>query len=173
MTCGLKTTTGADLLSWLADQLRASATIRANLPYLASAEEHAVHLEALRKEVTAALHDGLIEDFVRARATTDPGRPIPSLPFVNGIPADENLHVHLTASGAWREVDSEGHVVMNAGGQQWTFAAPVLAVVEHLTGGRTASKGELAVASSLPVGQLAILVTELVTADVAAVSRRR
>ncbi|MEW1676013.1 cupin domain-containing protein [Streptomyces noursei] len=173
LTCGLKPTTGADLLSWLADQLRASATIRANLPYLASAEEHAAHLEALRKEVTTALHDGLIEEFVRARATTDPGRPIPSLPFVSGIPADKNLHVRLTASGAWHEVDSEGHVVMSAGGQQWTFAAPALAIVEHLTGGKTASIGELAVASSLSVGQVATLVSELVTADVAAVSRRR
>ncbi|WP_240167690.1 cupin domain-containing protein [Streptomyces noursei] len=30
LTCGLKPTTGADLLAWLADQLRASATVRAN-----------------------------------------------------------------------------------------------------------------------------------------------
>ncbi|WP_411129073.1 hypothetical protein [Streptomyces sp. x-19] len=103
----------------------------------------------------------------------DPGRPIPSLPFVSGIPADEYLHVRLTASGAWHEVDSEGRVVMSTGGQQWTFAAPALAIVEHLTGGKTASIGKLAVVSSLAVGQVATLVSELVTADVAAVSRRR
>ncbi|AIA06472.1 cupin domain-containing protein [Streptomyces noursei] len=173
LTCGLKPTTGADLLSWLADQLRASTTVRANLPYLASAEEQAAHLESLRKEVTEALYDGLIEEFVRARGTMDLGRPVPSLPFVNGIPADENLHVRLTASGAWHEVDSEGRVVMSAGGQQWTFAAPALAVVEHLISGKTASIGVLAVASSLSVGQVAALVSELVTADIAAISRRR
>lgn len=62
---------------------------------------------------------------------------------------------------------------MSAGGQQWTFAAPALAAVEHVTGGRTASIGELAVASSPSVGQVTTLVTELVTADIAAISRRR
>lgn len=98
---------------------------------------------------------------------------MPSLPFVGGIPADDSLHIRLTASGAWYEVDGKGRPVLNAGGQQWTFAAPALAVVKHLAEGRTASMAELAVASSLPVGQAAALVMELVAADVAAVSRRR
>ncbi|MFJ5675527.1 hypothetical protein [Streptomyces sp. NPDC093097] len=124
------------------------------------------------KEFTAALHDGVIEEFLCARGATAPGRPMPSLPFVDGIPADECLHVRLTPSGAWYEVDGEGPV-LNAGGQQWTFAAPTLAVVKHLAKGQTASMAELAVASSLPVGQVAALLTELVAADVAAVSRRR
>lgn len=173
LTCGLKPTTGADLLSWLADQLRASATVRANLPRLGSREEQVAYLAVLLKEVTAALHDGVIEEFLCARGAMDPGRPMPSLPFVGGIPVDESLYVRLTASGAWYEVDGEGRPVLNAGGQQWTFAAPALAVVKHLAEGRSASMGELAVASSLPVGQVAALVTELVVADVAAVSRRR
>jgi hypothetical protein len=171
LTCGLKPTTGADLLTWLADQLRASATVLATLPYLDSPKEQAAHLATLRKEFTEALHDGLIEEFLFARGTTDPGRPMPSLPFVGGIPADESLHVRLTASGAWYDADSEGRVVMSAGGQEWTFAAPAL--VQYLTEGRAASLGELAVRSSLPVGQVAAVVTDLVAADVAAVSRRR
>ncbi|KUL38573.1 cupin [Streptomyces sp. NRRL F-4489] len=173
LTCGLKPTTGADLLSWLADQLRASATVRANLPRLASPEQQAIHVAALREEFTAALHDGVIEEFLRARGTMDPGRPAPSLPFVSGVPADEHLHVRLTASGAWYDVDSDGRVILNAGGQQWTFAAPARPVAKRLTEGRTSTLGELAIASSLPVGQVATLVTELVTAGIAAVSRRR
>lgn len=173
LTCGLTPTTGADLLSWLAGQLRSSATVRANLPSFASRQEQVAHLAALLKEFTEALHDEVIEEFLSARGTMDPGRPMPSLPFIGGIPADENLYVRLTASGAWYEVDGEGRVVMSAGGQQWTFAAPALNVVKHLAEGRAASLGELAVASSLPVDQVAALVTELVAADVAAVSRRR
>ncbi|MFB6539318.1 hypothetical protein ACFCY8_33580 [Streptomyces noursei] len=70
-------------------------------------------------------------------------------------------------------MDSEGRVVMGAGGQQWTFAAPALTVVKQLVEGRTVSLGEMAVASQLPVGQIAALATQLVAADAAAVSRRR
>lgn len=88
-------------MSWLAGQLRASATVRANLPYLASREEQVAHLAVLLKEFTVALHDGVIEELLFARGTMDPGRPMPSLPFVGGLPADESLHVRLTASSTW------------------------------------------------------------------------
>ncbi|MCF3146122.1 cupin domain-containing protein [Streptomyces platensis] len=105
LTCGLKPTTGADLLSWLADQLRVSNTIRANLPYFAPPDERTAYLQALRKEFADALHEGVIEEFINARGSTDPGRPMPSLPFVDGIPADGSLCVRLTAAGAWYGVD--------------------------------------------------------------------
>ncbi|MGV4930014.1 cupin domain-containing protein [Streptomyces sp. BHT-5-2] len=173
LTCGLKPTTGADLLSWLSDRLRVSDTVRANLPYFASSDERAAYLEALRKELTEALHDGVIEEFVNARGSMDPGRPMPSLPFVDGIPADDSLFVRLTAAGAWYEVDGDGHVVLSAGGQEWTFAAPVLDVIKLLAEGSTWTLGRLAVSSGLPADQVAALVSELVAADVAAVSRRR
>ncbi|MFJ9416668.1 cupin domain-containing protein [Streptomyces sp. NPDC101227] len=173
LTCGLKPATGADLLSWLADQLRASATVRATLPYFASADEQSTYVETLRKEFAEALHGRVIEEFVKSRGTMDPGRPMPSLPFVDGIPADESLRVRLTATGAWYTVDGQGRVVFSAGGQEWTFAAPVLDVIKPLIQGSTSTLGDLAVSSSLPVGQVAALVTELVVADIAAVSWRK
>ncbi|MFF2807855.1 cupin domain-containing protein [Streptomyces sp. NPDC058000] len=173
LTCGLTPTTGADLLTWLTGQLRASTTVRANLPHLASREEQVAHLGVLLKEFTAGLHEGVIEEFLSARGTMDVGRPMPSLPFVDGIPADETLHVRLTASGAWYEVDDQGLPVLSGGGQQWTFAAPVLTVVKYLVEGRTIPLGELAIASSLTVDQVAAVITELVAADIAAVSSRR
>ncbi|MFD5736019.1 cupin domain-containing protein [Streptomyces sioyaensis] len=173
LTCGLKPTTGADLLSWLSDQLRVSDTVRANLPYFASPDERTTYLQALRKEFTDALHEGVIEEFINARGSADPGRPIPSLPFVDGIPADGSLCVRLTAAGAWYGVDEDGHVVFSAGGQEWTFSSPVLAVIKLLLAGSTATLGELSVSSGLPVGHVAALISELVEAGAAAVSRRR
>ncbi|MFG2141918.1 hypothetical protein [Streptomyces sp. NPDC048650] len=131
------------------------------------------YLEALGKEFTEALHDGVIEEFINARGSMDPGRPMPSLPFVDGIPADESLFVHLTAAGAWFKVDTGGHIVFSAGGQEWMFAASALGVIKPLAEGSTPALGELAVSSGIPVGHVAALVSELVAADVAAVSRRR
>ncbi|WP_435602301.1 cupin domain-containing protein [Streptomyces sp. bgisy130] len=173
LTCGLKPTTGADLLSWLSDQLRVSTTIRANLPYFAPPDERAAYLQALRKEFADALHEGVIEEFINARGSTDAGRPMPSLPFVDGIPADGSLCVRLTAAGAWYGVDEDGHVVFSAGGQEWTFSRPVLAVIKFLLDGSAATLGELSVSSRLPLGHVAALISELVEAGVAAVSRRR
>ncbi|GAA2657690.1 cupin domain-containing protein [Streptomyces lunalinharesii] len=173
LTCGLTPTTGADLLAWLTSQLRASQTVRANLPTHAPPDEQVAYLGSLLKEFTAGLHEGVIEDFLAARGTMDPGRPMPSLPYVESIPAEPELRLRLTAAGAWYEVDGEGRVVVGAGGQQWTFAAPVLSVIKQLVDGREVPLGELAVASSLPLHQIAALAAELVTADVAAVSRRR
>jgi len=115
----------------------------------------------------------VIEEFINARGSTDLGRPMPSLPFVDGIPADESLSVRLTPAGAWYGVDEIGHVVFSAGGQEWTFSSPVPAVIKLLLNGTTATLGELSVSSGLPVGHVAALVSELVEAGVAAVSRRR
>ncbi|SEC05988.1 hypothetical protein SAMN05428945_1913 [Streptomyces sp. 2224.1] len=115
----------------------------------------------------------MIEEFINARGSTDPGRPVPSLPFVDGIPADGCLCVRLTVAGAWYGVDENGHVLFSAGGQEWTFSSPVLAVIKLLLQGRTATLGGLSVSSGLPVGHVAALVSELVEAGVAAVSRRR
>lgn len=173
LTCGLKPTTGADLLLWLSDRLRVSNTVRANLPYFAPPAERTTYLQALRKELAGALHEGVIAEFINARGSMDAGRPMPSLPFVDGIPADGGLCVRLTAAGAWYGVDEEGHVVFSAGGQEWTFSSPVLAVIKLLLDGTTATLGELSVSSGLPVGHVAALVSELVEAGVAAVSRRR
>lgn len=173
LTCGLKPTTGADLLSWLADQLRASATVRASLPHFASSAAQAAYAKKLRKEFTDALHDRVIEEFITTRASTDPGRPMPSLPFIDGIPADQSLFVRLTTARARYSVDKDGQVVFGAGGQEWTFAAPALGVIKPLADGDTPSLGELAIASSLPAVHVAALVSELVAAGVAAVSRRR
>ncbi|WP_019063020.1 cupin domain-containing protein [Streptomyces prunicolor] len=57
LTFGIQTTTGAQLLSWLADDLRRHDVVRLDLPVFASTEEQAAYLERLRREVVAALGD--------------------------------------------------------------------------------------------------------------------
>ncbi|MCL8013934.1 cupin domain-containing protein [Streptomyces sp. AS02] len=149
LTCGLQTTTGADLLGWLSDRLRTSETVRAHLPVFASPQEQAAYLELLRKEVADALHDGAIGDFLTTR---------------------DVLHARLTTARAQLTDNDQGQVVLVAGGEEWTFASPVRAVLSPLLDGSSLPLGRLAEASGLTVGQVASLVTELVHANVAAVS---
>jgi hypothetical protein len=170
LTCGLQTTTGADLLGWLSDRLRASETVRAHLPVFAPPQEQATYLELLRNEVTDALHDGAIGDFLTARDGIEPGRPMPSLPFLDVVPARDDLYVRLTTARAQLADNDQGQVVLLAGGEEWTFAPPVRAVLSPLLDGSLVSLGYLAETSGLTVGQVAGLITELINAGVAAVN---
>ncbi|MFF3845769.1 JmjC domain-containing protein [Streptomyces sp. NPDC002328] len=170
LTCGLQTTTGADLLGWLSDRLRTSETVRAHLPLFAPAQEQAAYLELLRKEVTNALHDGAIGDFLTGRDGIEPGRPMPSLPYLDAVPARDGLLVRLTTARARLTGNDQDRVVLVAGGEEWTFAPPVRAVLSPLLDGSSLSLGYLAETSGLTLGQVAGLVTELVDADVAAVN---
>ncbi|MFF3326508.1 cupin domain-containing protein [Streptomyces sp. NPDC002889] len=172
LTCGLQTTTGADLLAWLSERLRGSETVRSHLPVFGTGTEHVSFLEALRKEVAEALHDGVINEFIEARDGTEPGRLVPSLPFLDGIPAEPGLGVRLLTARARITRDGEGQVVLTAGGEKWTFAAAVAPVLAPLVAGGTATLGDLAQCAELTIGQVASVVTELVSADVAAVSSR-
>jgi hypothetical protein len=170
LTCGLQTTTGADLLGWLSDRLRTSETVRAHLPVFASPQEQAAYLELLRTEVADALHDDAIRDFLTTRDGIEPGRSMPSLPFVGAVPARDVLHARLTTARAQHTDNDQGQVVLVAGSEEWTFASPVRAVLSPLLDGSSLPLGHLAETSGLTVGQVAGLVTELVNANVAAVS---
>ncbi|MFE4830860.1 cupin domain-containing protein [Streptomyces sp. NPDC056672] len=73
LTFGIQTTTGAQLLSWLADDLRRHEVLREDLPVHAAAAQQAVYLDRLRKEVTGALKDpGLISRYTAMRDGTLP-----------------------------------------------------------------------------------------------------
>ncbi|MER7403878.1 cupin domain-containing protein [Streptomyces sp. NPDC000070] len=170
VTCGLQTTTGADLLGWLSDRLRTWETVRAHLPVFAPPQEQAAYLALLRKGVMDALHDGAIGEFLTARDGIEPGRPMPSLPYLGAVRARDDLNVRLTTARAQLTDNDQDQVVLLAGGEEWTFAPPVRAVLSPLLDGASLSLGYLAETSGLTVGQVAGLVTELVNADVAAVN---
>ncbi|MFJ6520999.1 cupin domain-containing protein [Streptomyces filamentosus] len=172
LTCGLQTTTGADLLAWLSERLRGSETVRAHLPVFGTPQQQTDYLDVLREEVAVALDHGVIAEYLAARDATEPGRPTPSLPYLDGIPAQGDLRVRLTTARARTRMDSEGHAVLAAGGEEWTFTPPVAPVLAALVTGETASLGDLAEAAGLTVAQVAFLVAELVGGDVATVSSR-
>nr|WP_326813400.1 cupin domain-containing protein [Streptomyces scopuliridis] len=62
LTFGIQTTTGAQLLSWLADDLRRHDVLREDLPVHAPASRQTAYLERLRMEVTTALRNPHLVD---------------------------------------------------------------------------------------------------------------
>ncbi|MFF2465286.1 cupin domain-containing protein [Streptomyces mirabilis] len=81
LTFGVQTTTGAQLLSWLADDLRRHDVLREDLPVHATAAAQVIYLERLHKVVTTALEDPeLMGRYAAMRDGTDLTRLRPRRP---------------------------------------------------------------------------------------------
>lgn len=170
LTCGMQTTTGADLLRWLSDDLRRDATVRSDLPRFGTDAERAHFLRSLGDLVGQEFADGaLLDRFLAARDATEQARLAPSLPLVEGVPPDPALAVRLVTSRARLHRDEEGRTVLAAGGEEWTFAPQAWPLLALLVSGGSHRLDGLAEAAGLRAGQVARIVGELLEGEVAAV----
>ncbi|MEU7397843.1 JmjC domain-containing protein [Streptomyces albogriseolus] len=172
LTCGMQTTTGADLLQWLSEDLRRETTVRSDLPRFRTEEEKTDFVRSLGDLVAKEFADGtLLDRFLAMRDATDRARLVPSLPYVEGVPPDPALSVHLVTARARLRSDGEGNAVLTAGGEEWTFSPQAAPLLSLLVDGGRHRLDALARAAGLRVGQVAHLVSELVDGEVAAVGR--
>ncbi|MEU1281108.1 cupin domain-containing protein [Streptomyces sp. NPDC005805] len=171
LTCGMQTTTGADLLQWLSEDLRREATVRSELPRFGTDEERADFLRSLGDLVRKEFEDGtLLDRFLSVRDATERARLVPSLPFVEGVPPAPALAVRLVTARARLCEDGEGRAVLAAGGEEWACAPQVGPLPALLVGGGSHRLDALAESAGLRLGQAARLVDELVAGEVAAVA---
>ncbi|WP_236241969.1 JmjC domain-containing protein [Streptomyces sp. CC228A] len=169
LTFGLATQTGAEFLGWLCDGLRASTTVRADVPRFGTHQQRADYLAAIRKEVLAALEDPVVLDrWERSLDTTHPGRPRLSLPHVVAVPPEPGITVQLTAPRARIDQDAET-VTFSGSGNEWTFARPVAPVLRLLADGEAITLDALTAESGLTIEQTAEVVTILVLGQAVAV----
>ncbi|MGW4491210.1 cupin domain-containing protein [Streptomyces sp. NPDC004376] len=172
LTCGMQTTSGADLLRWLSEDMRREVIVRSDLPRFGTDEEKADFARSLGDLVIKEFEDGtLIDRFLAVRDATESARLAPSLPFVEGVPPDPALSVRLVTARAWLGGDPEGHAVLKAGGEEWTFSSQTAPLLALLVKGGRHRLDTLARAAGVRVGQAALLVSELVEGEVAAVER--
>ncbi|MEV5479986.1 MULTISPECIES: cupin domain-containing protein [Streptomyces] len=174
LTCGLTPHTGADLLVWLSEMLRATEQVRADLPLHAGPDVQAAYVESLREHLAVALEEpGLLEQFAAARDAEDLGRLRPALPHLAGVPADPDLCVRLTTGRArlTSAADGQGAVVVRfaAAGQEADFDPAVEPLLQRLLSGGWVSLADLAAAAELTVADAAAVAGELVDAQAATV----
>ncbi|QGV79700.1 JmjC domain-containing protein [Streptomyces ficellus] len=169
LTFGLATQTGSEFLGWLCDDLRASVTVRADVPRFGTPELRADYLAAVRKDVLAALDEPAVLDRWEASLdVTHPGRPRLSLPHLTAVPAEPGITVQATVPCA--RIDQDDQAVTFAGaGNGWTFALPVAPVLRLLADGPPATLADLAAESGLTVVQVAEVVSALVAGQAVAV----
>ncbi|MFE9255556.1 cupin domain-containing protein [Streptomyces sp. NPDC006879] len=171
LTFGMVPHTGADLMLWVVDQLRATLPLRTDVPRFAALPEQSDFLAAVRREVLDFLADPrLIERWAESGDTTDLGHAVPSLPYVDGLPSMPEITVRLTAPRA-RVTVNDGHstVTFSAAGTAWDFAESAGPVLRTLLLGRPTTLGDLASAAGLEVKDVADLIWVLIEGQAVAV----
>ncbi|MEU9042373.1 MULTISPECIES: JmjC domain-containing protein [unclassified Kitasatospora] len=174
VTCGLQSTTGADLITWLSEMLRAHEAVRADIPRFGTAEEQRAFLNTIGKLIATELEsDDLIARFSSARDATERARLAPSLPHITAAPPDADLQVRLVTTRPALTAVSAATVRLTAGGEEWTFAAKAEPMLSLLADGEPNRLADLAQASGITLSQAAGVVTELVDGQAAAIGGPR
>ncbi|KDQ68180.1 cupin domain-containing protein [Streptomyces sp. NTK 937] len=172
LTCGMQTTTGVDLLRWISEDLRREICVRSDLPRFGTEEEKAEFVRTLGDLLMKEFgDDGLLDRYLSVRDATERSRLAPSLPYVEGVPPDPGLVVRLVTSRARLSRDAEGNAVLVAGGEEWTFASGTEPLLSLLVGGGAYRLDVLARAAGIRVGQAALLVSQLIDGELAAVEK--
>ena len=152
LTVGLIRPAGVDLLTWLADRLRADERYRRDLPLRAGPEERRAHARELREALLARWTDDVVDEYLAWRDAHAEPRPRLSLPWgVVDQRLDDGRLVRDNLPRPAPLLDHPEGVELRALGRSWVFAAPARQMLELALDGEAHSVGEL-VAAGEPGG---------------------
>jgi hypothetical protein len=163
LTVGVNNPTGADLLSWFVDKLRAREEVRRDLPFFGDPEQQARLLERLRDLFLDEWKPDLMQQYLLDLDNKSQPRTRLNLPWgatPDALPPDGGpLHVRW-ASARRPHIEQAGaeiHVVAN--GRRWRFASAAAPMLETLSSGEICSVAEL---SGLDPATMRTFIRELV-----------
>ncbi|MFI0914209.1 cupin domain-containing protein [Streptomyces abikoensis] len=169
VTYGLQPHTPTNLIAWIGEKLLAHEEFRADLPRLAPPGEQAAFLARIRKLLDEQFDDPhLLTRYTADRDAQALGRMSPSLPYLTEVPAIPGVRVWMTTARAVLTV-TEDAVRLAAGGTVYEFAPAAGPALRALVNGGVHTLDELARTAQVEVADIASLVQELVTGQVAAV----
>jgi hypothetical protein len=136
LTVGIHNRTGLDLLRWVTERMRRSASFRMDLPRFATREEQAEHMTLLRRELLAEWEAGLLTRFYQDSDIEAEARPHLSLPWSATpeiLPPSCDVLVRLVAPRGLdlkRTTASPDEVIeFSCQGKRWRVAADALLVL--------------------------------------------
>ncbi|OPF83793.1 hypothetical protein VT50_0203110 [Streptomyces antioxidans] len=146
VTFGITQPTGIDLVTWLADEMRADPRFRQDLPRYAGDEALIDHVAALRTALLDVLDDkSVVTRFFSSQDANAPLRPRLSLPnaaTADVIPGDNAFQVVFLAPRAMLRGEDDA-VTLTADGQEWTFDSVARPLLERLLDGSRVELQEL------------------------------
>jgi hypothetical protein len=145
LTVGVSNPTGADFLSWLIDQLRASEIIRQDIPHLRGHVATQAYAERVREAILSRWHAELIDEYMSHVDAHSTPRPHFALPW---SATDDAL-----PPGSWRvqwrgsrpvQIETSGdEIAIATFGRRWRFVASARPLLELLVSGRECAQEDL------------------------------
>jgi ribosomal protein L16 Arg81 hydroxylase len=145
LTFGISRATGADFVTWIADELRRYELARTDLPRFSTPEHQREHVKELGELMTEQLtQPDALTRFLADRDATAAPRAWAALPFSlhEPLPQTRELWVRCNAPRAVL-AEQDGTVTLSADGKCYTFAAAAEPVLRALCDARTHSISEL------------------------------
>ncbi|WP_410649371.1 cupin domain-containing protein [Amycolatopsis sp. cmx-4-54] len=165
LTLGFSPATGIDLVSWLADKLRASEVFRQDLPRFGTDEERAARAAALRAELEATLTGDVVGRFLAERDSAAPAHPRVGLPWAATpglLPDGDETEVRFLVPRAVLD-EGDDRVTLLADGKRFVFASAAAPLLKTLLDGTPQAVKRLAELSELDRGTVRAFLGELTT----------
>lgn len=176
LTFGVHHPTGADLLSWFADRMRASDDVRRDLPRFASPAGQAAFLHRIRETFLHEWRSDLIETYFEdldARAEPRPRFSFPWSATRDALPPEtEPFFLKWNAARAISaEPNRDREFAMALNGRRWRFAESARPIIELLVQKSCCSPAELceAVCHTLDCKTVRVFLGELVASGLAVI----
>lgn len=134
LTVGVNNLTGADLLSWFADRMRAVEDVRRDLPLFAGVDAQHLFLERLRTAIAEQWNPGLIDEYLSEMDLKSRPRPRLALPWTatNDVLPSGSWRVRWNGNRPVKLASMGGEITIVAKGRRWRFAQAARPVLELL-----------------------------------------
>jgi Cupin superfamily protein len=147
LTVGVHNPTGADLLEWFVERLRASEQVRRDLPRFEDVTTQAAYLERLLDVLIKSWDAKLLEEYFRHIDATSEPRTHLSLPWSatrEVLPPDEaNFSFRWAAARPTAVETGVNAVEIASNGKRWRFGLAARPLLEVITQGHPCTRDEL------------------------------
>jgi hypothetical protein len=167
LTVGINNLTGADLLTWFVDRLRASEDVRRDIPHWGGAQSQREYAERLYTALLNEWRPGLVDEFLADMDGKSRPRPRFALPWAatqDILPPSWRVKWNGTRAVTISTNGAGGEIVVIASGRRWRFAPTALPLLDLLASGNECSISDLesAAGGQLDADVIRVFVSELV-----------
>jgi hypothetical protein len=164
LTVGVNNVTGADLLTWFVNRMRANEDVRRDLPQFAPRDAQLALMERLRQMLLDEWRPELMDQYLADLDSRSQPRGRMNLPWSATPdvlpPAAEPFRVRWSSARTPRVNKADGEIHVVARGRRWRFAEAAAPLIEKLISGSPCTVTQL-ISEDLPESTVRLFLREL------------